>query len=32
MTVAVPGGADYSAYAGVGTEDVTAADFGIARW
>ena len=32
MTVAVPGGVDYSAYAGVGTEDVTAADFGIARW
>ena len=30
MTVAVPG--DYSQYAGIGTEDVSAADFGIARW
>lgn len=33
MTVAVPGGEyDYSAYMGVGTEDVDATDFGIARW
>jgi len=33
MTVAVPGDPyDYSAYAGIGTEDISAADFGIARW
>lgn len=30
MTVAVPG--DYTAFAGVGTEDVGVEDFGIARW